>query len=266
MGLRLLAGRTLQPGDRGEAAHAVVVNETFARRFWPTGSAVGQRLKQGFADWETPWREIVGVVNDVKLDGVDQDTPLQVYTPLAQDTTRSVAIVARSSIAPEQTLRALTDLVREMNGDLPVYNASTLEDLLSQSTARQRITAVILGIFAVVALLLAAVGLYGIVSQGVTERTSEIGVRLALGATSATIVRLFVGSGFVTAGLGILLGAVGAYWLTGFLDGLLFGVKPADAIAFASGAGVLFAVALIACYVPAARAARVSPTVALKGD
>jgi ABC-type antimicrobial peptide transport system permease subunit len=208
----------------------------------------------------------VGVVNDVKLDGVDQDTPLQVYTPLAQDTTRSVAIVARSSIAPEQTLRALTDLVREMNGDLPVYNASTLEDLLSQSTARQRITAVILGIFAVVALLLAAVGLYGIVSQGVTERTSEIGVRLALGATSATIVRLFVGSGFVTAGLGILLGAVGAYWLTGFLEGLLFGVKPADAIAFASGAGVLFAVALIACYVPAARAARVSPTVALKGD
>lgn len=266
MGMRLIEGRVLQPSDRGDGAHAVVVNETFARRFWPGKSAVGQRLKQGFAEWTTPWREIVGVVNDVKLNGVDQETPLQVYTPLAQDTGRTAAIVARTSIEPEAVLLSLTNLVRELNGDLPVYNARTLEDLLSLSMAQQRLTAAILAIFALVALLLAAVGLYGIVSHGVTERTPEIGVRLALGATSGAIVRLFLRNGVVTAGVGIMLGAVGAYWLTAYLEDLLFNIKPSDAVAFGAGAGTLFAVALVACYVPAARAARVSPTVALRGE
>jgi putative ABC transport system permease protein len=116
------------------------------------------------------------------------------------------------------------------------------------------------------ALFLASVGLYGIVSHGVTERTPEIGVRLALGATSSAIVGLFLRNGVVTAAIGIVLGGLGAYWLTSYLEDLLFGVKPADAVAFASGAGVLFGVALIACYLPAARAARISPTVALRGD
>lgn len=266
MGLRLIAGRTLQPNDRGESAHAVVVNETLAKRFWPEGNAIGKRLKQGFAAWKTPWREIVGVVEDVKLNGVDQETPLEIYTPLAQDTGRTVAIVARTSIDAEAALPSLTNLVKEMNGDLPVYDATTIEKLLSQSMARQRVTAAVLGVFASIALLLAAVGLYGIVSHGVTERTPEIGVRLALGATSSAIVGLFLRNGIVTAGAGILLGGVGAYWLTAYLEELLFGVTPSDGVAFAAGAGILFAVAVIACYVPAARASRVSPTIALRGE
>jgi putative ABC transport system permease protein len=128
------------------------------------------------------------------------------------------------------------------------------------------VTAAVIAIFAAVALLLAAVGLYGIVSHGVTERTPEIGVRLALGATSASIVGLFLRHGVVTAGLGVGLGAAGAYWLTGFLEELLFGVEPVDRVAFAAGAATLLGVALIACYVPASRAAKVSPTTALRGD
>jgi predicted permease len=266
MKMRLIAGRALQPSDRGASAYAVVVNETFAKRFWPDGNAIGQRLKQGWADSPTPWREIVGVVNDVKLDGIAEDTPLQVYTPLAQDTGRSVAIIARTATDPEAVLQSLAALVKQMNGDLPVYNVATLSSMLVESTARERVTAVVLGVFAAIALLLAAVGLFSVVSHGVTERTPEIGVRLALGATSGTIVKLFLRNGIATAAIGIVAGAVGAYWLTGFLEELLFGVTPADGIAFAAGAATLFAVALVACYVPAARAARVSPTVALRGD
>ena len=266
LGLRVIEGRVLQPGDRGDGAHAVVVNETFARRFWPGGSAVGQRLKQGFAEWQTPWREIVGVVNDVKLNGIDRDTPLQVYTPLAQDTQRTAAVIARASSDAGAVLLSLTGLIREMNGDLPVYNVRTLEELLALSTALQRVTAAVIAMFAGVALLLAAVGLYGIVAHGVTERVPEIGVRLALGATSWSIVGLFLRHGVITAGIGLVLGATGAYWLTGFLEELLFGVEPVDTIAFAAGAATLFGVALIACYLPATRAAKVSPTAALRGE
>ena len=266
LGLRLIAGRTLQPTDRGEVTRSIVVNETFAKRFWPNGGAVGQRLKQGFVHSETPWREIVGVVSDVKLEGVAADTPLQVYTPLAQDTARTVAIIARTSIDPEAVLLPLANAVKQLNGDLPVYNSATMESMLKESTARERVTAVIFAVFAGVALLLASVGLYGIVSHGVTERTPEIGVRLALGATPPAIVKLFVQGGLSTALAGIVIGGMGAYWLTAFLKDLLFRVEPSDTFAFAGGAGVLFVVALIACYVPAMRASRVSPTVALRGD
>ena len=264
--IRVLQGRGLLPTDRGENARYVVVNETFAKKFWPNGSAVGQRIKQGFVHSDTPWREIVGVVNDVKLDGLSAETPLHVYTPLNQDTGRTVAIIVRTAVAPESVLKPLSDLVRQMNPDLPVYNASTMESMMRESTARERVTAVILGVFAGVALLLASVGLYGIVSHGVTERTPEIGVRLALGATPAGIVRLFVQSGLITAAAGIVIGGLGAYWLMEFLKELLFQVKPGDAFAFSAGAAVLFVVALIACYVPAMRASRVSPTVALRGE
>jgi putative ABC transport system permease protein len=264
--MRVLEGRALLPTDRGENVRSVVVNETFAKKFWPNGGAVGQRLKQGFAHSETPWREIVGVVNDVKLDGVAADTPLQVYTPLAQDTGRTAAIIVRTAIDPEGVLKTLSETVRQMNPDLPVYNVATMESMLSESMARERVTAVIFGVFAAVALLLASVGLYGIVSHGVTERTPEIGVRLALGATPSAIVRLFLKGGLVTALAGIAIGGLGAYWLTGFLEELLFGVEPSDLLAFSGGAGMLFVVALVACYVPAVRAARVSPTVALRGE
>lgn len=266
MKMRLLAGRGLLPTDRGEGAHPIVVNESFAKRFWPGGSAIGQRLKQGWADSDTPWREIVGVVNDVKLDGIAADTPLQVYLPMLQDTSRSAALIARTANNAEASLQPLASLVKELNGDLPVYNVSTLESMLSESTARQRVTAVVLGIFAAVALLLASVGLYGVVSHGVTERTPEIGVRLALGATSGAIVRLFLKNGIITAAVGIVIGAGGAFWLTRFLEDLLFGVRPGDALAFGAGALTLFVVAVIACYVPAARAARVSPTEALRNS
>ncbi|HEX6322745.1 MAG TPA: ADOP family duplicated permease, partial [Vicinamibacterales bacterium] len=216
MKMRIIEGRALEARDRGDAAHAIVVNETFAKRFWPGGGAVGQRLKQGWADSPTPWREIVGVVNDVKVHGVAEETPLQVYTPLAQDTMRSVALIARTSIAPESVLLSLSDLVKRLNGDLPVYNVATLSAMLAESTARERVTATVLGAFAAIALLLAAVGLFGVVSQGVTERTPEIGVRLALGAAPGAIVRLFLRGGVATAGTGIVLGAAGAFWLTRF--------------------------------------------------
>ena len=265
--MRIVEGRGFERADyAGTQRRPVIVNQTFARRFWPQGGAVGQRIKQGFTHSNTPWREIVGVVNDVKLNGVAEETPLQVYTPLAHDPARNVAIIARTSTDADAMLLSLANTVKSLNADFPVYNLATMESTLAESLARERVTAVVMGVFAAVALLLASVGLYGVVSHGVTERTPEIGVRLALGATPPSIVRMFLRTGLMTAAVGVAIGGAGAWWLTQFLEDLLFGVPPRDAFAFAGGAIVLLAVALVSCYLPATRASRVSPSVALRGN
>ena len=264
--LPLKAGRHLTGADRVGTPWVVVVNEAFARHFWPDGSAIGKRVKQSWPEVPTPWREIVGVVGDVKLDGAASDTPMQVYMPAAQSIPHSAALVVRTSGDPALIRRPLEAAIHELDRDLPLYNVKTMDELRSASTAQQRVSMVVLAVFAAIALALAGIGLYGVIAQGVTERTREIGVRMALGAERRHVMRLFVGQGLRTALAGIAVGLAGAVGLSRFLAGLLFQVSPTDRPTFGSVVLTLLGVAVAACYLPARRATRVNPTAALRGE
>jgi putative ABC transport system permease protein len=243
-----------------------VVNESFARRFWPGQSALGKTLKQGWPESPTPWREIVGVVKDVKLDGVTRDTPLQIYLPFAQNPSASPALVVRSDISAATLTQAIKTIFHDLEPNVPAYSPQTMAEVMGSGMARERASMVILGVFAGIALLLASIGLYGVVSHGVTERSREIGVRIALGANRRQVVGLFVRQGLVTTVAGIVIGIGGALLLTRYIKTLLFRVTPTDPSTFGVVIVTLAAVALVACYLPARRAAKVDPTVALRGE
>ena len=240
-----------------------VINETAARRLWPGEDPIGKRVKQGWPEWTTPWREIVGVVGDIKLNGVIADTPMQVYLPYAQNPSSPPAIIVRSS-HPDGLARPIEAVVHELAPRTPASSVRTLDTILGGDIARERASMTLLAAFAGIALVLACVGLYGLVSYLVTQRTREVGVRVALGASSGHIVRLFLGFGLTTTIAGLAIGIAGAAALTSYLDALLFGVGPRDTLAFAGAAATLLVVALAACYVPARRAARVDPTRAMR--
>jgi putative ABC transport system permease protein len=269
MGMQLREGREFDVHDDAGAERVAVVNETFAKRMWPGESAVGKQVKQGWPETpedRTPWRRVVGVVNDVKLNGVDQDTPMQAFLPYAQNPSRSAAIVARTSVDPASLGNSFASVIQSVDKETPVTRILPMTQLMSAAVARQRLSTVVLAVFAGVAILLAAVGLYGVVSHGVTERTREIGVRMALGAERASVLRLFVLGGIKLAAAGTIVGLVGAYLLTKWIETLLFQVTPTDPATFAIVASVLLAVAALACYIPARRAARIDPLAALRVD
>jgi putative ABC transport system permease protein len=269
MGIKLAAGREFNEGDKAEGREVLIVNETLARRLWPGEDPLGKFIKQGWPETPetvSPWREIVGVVPDIKLDGVDQDVPMQAYVPFVQVPSRSVAIVARTSGAVESVLRPLEAAVQRVDPELPVTGLLPMRELMRNAIARQRLSTVIFAVFAAVALLLAAVGLASVVSQSVTERTREIGVRMALGSARGAVVRLFVLHGVATAAAGTVVGLAGAFLLSRWMETLLFEVKPADPLTFAVVAAALLIVAAAACYIPARRAAHLDPLEALRGE
>jgi putative ABC transport system permease protein len=266
MGTRLVRGRLLDDADGPRTAPVVVVNESLARRLFPTEDPIGQRVKQGWPETPGTWREIVGVVADVKFEGVGERTPMQVYMPMAQETPRDVAIVVRSGVTPESLQAPIESIVHAMDRDLPVYAVRTMDRLLETSMARERMGVLVLTVFAVLALTLASVGLYGVVAHGVTERTHEIGVRMALGADRRHVLGLVVGQGLVTVGTGLIIGVGAALALTRTMRGLLFGVTASDPATFAAVVFTLVAVAAAACYIPASRATRVDPTTALRWE
>lgn len=269
MRMQLREGREFSDADNAGGERVVVVNETFARKMWPGESAIDKYYKQGWPETpetQAPWRRVVGVVNDVKLNGVDQDTPMQVFIPYVQNPSRGVAIVARTSVDPASLGPSLTSVVQSLDRELAVTRVLPITQVMSAAVARQRLSTVILAVFAGVAILLAAVGLYGVVSHGVTERTREIGVRMALGAERASVLRLFVLGGVKLAAVGTLVGLVGAYLLTKWIETLLFQVEPTDPATFTVVASLLLVVAALACYIPARRAARIDPLLALRVD
>jgi putative ABC transport system permease protein len=267
MGITLRAGRGFDARDHAKAARVVIVNDTLAKQLWPGESPLGKFIKQGWPETpedRAPWREVVGVVNDVKLNGVDRDTPLQAFLPLSQNPSRSVAIVLRTSNDPASIARLVEAAVQSVEKELPVIRLMPMTRMMQNAVARQRLSAVILGVFAIVAIVLAAVGLYGVVAHSVTERTREIGVRMALGAERGQVQRLFVIQGVVTAFAGTVAGLAGAAVLSRWLETMLFGVQPADPATLAAVALLLLAVSAAACYIPARRAARIDPLLALR--
>ncbi len=264
MGIRLLAGRAFNDADSSDSQHVVIINQTLANRLWPGEDPVGKRLKQGFPEDKTPWREIVGVVGDVKQNGVDRAAPLQVYMPLMQEPTRSTTVVVRASGDPLALAPRVEEKIHSIDKDLPVFNARSMDQLLDNAIAQQQLAMALLAGFAVLALLLAAVGIYGVMSYTVTQRTHEIGVRMAMGARPKDVLKLVVGQGMMLAMVGVGIGLSAALGLTQLMASMLFGVSSTDPITFIAISLLLIAVAALACYIPARRAAKVDPMVALR--
>jgi putative ABC transport system permease protein len=266
MGIRLKGGRGFERRDGATAQNVIVINETLAKRMWPGEDPIGRRLKQGWPEDQMPWREVIGVAADVKLNGVDLGTPMQVFIPLQQEPARRVAIVARTAVEPGTVRAALEAAVQAIQPDLPVMNVMPMTSLMSAAVATRRVSTMVFTMFAVVAILIAAVGLYGVVSHSVTERTREIGVRMALGAERRGILFLFIGQGLAITVAGTVAGMAGAIAVARWLRQLVFGVEPTNPATLAAVGATLLVVAAVACYVPARRATRVDPLVALRAE
>jgi putative ABC transport system permease protein len=266
VGMRLLRGRFFERRDGQSSPRVAVVNESFASRMWPGEDPIGRTLKQGWPEDKGDWREVIGVVADVKFNGITNETPLQVYLPLDQVSMRYLAIVARTASDADALMPSIESVVHDLDKDLPLYGKRTMDQILESSLARERMSTIVFMMFAAVAVALAAIGLYGVVSHSVTERTHEIGVRMALGADPRHVLALVVGQGVMTAVAGIAIGLAGALALSRTIEGLLFGVQSTDPLTFAAVAALLLGVALTACAVPAWRATRVDPTRALRAE
>src|SRR5262245_985003 len=264
MGIRLLKGRGFTSADTGDSTKVVVINETLARRIWPGEDPIGKRLKQGWPESQSPWREVVGVVADVKLNGVERDTPMQTYLPLVQEPARSVGLVVRTVGDPLVEGDAVERAIHSIDKDLPVSAIRSMEQLLGISMAQRRLTLTLLLSFAALALLLAGVGIYGVISYSVRRRTHELGIRMALGAQRRDVLKLILTQGLKLALIGVVIGLLTAFALTRWMETLLFNVRPTDPLTFGVIAFVLLLVALFACWLPARRATKVDPMVALR--
>jgi putative ABC transport system permease protein len=264
MGIELLQGRLFGEQDRAGSPRVAVISETMARRLWPGENPVAKRFKPGPSDSSIPWFEVVGVVKDVRQYELNADPKLQMYLPYVQPTAFQPSyLVVRADVEPLSLAAAVRKAVWEIDQDQPVSNVRTMEDVLSESIARQRFSTLLLGIFAAVALALAAVGIYGVMSYSVTQRRHEIGIRMALGAQGRDVLRLVIGQGMRLALAGVMTGLVAAFGLTRLMQGLLFGVSATDPLTFALLSFLLATIALLACWVPARRATRVDPMAAL---
>ena len=266
MGIRLLRGRRFGAADTPTSQPTIVINETLAKALWPGEDAVGKHLKQGWPEDKNAWREVVGVAADVKFNGLATDTPLQVYLPLTQESSSSMIVAARTAVDPMSIVPTLEAVARDINKDMPLFQTSTMDQVLETSIAQQRLSLIVMVTFAVVALTLAALGLYGVIAHSVTERTHEIGVRMALGAEARHVLGLMIRQGLATTAIGAAIGVAGAFALSRWIQDLLFGVTATDPATFAAVVATLMAVALVACYVPAWRATRVDPTMALRSE
>jgi predicted permease len=260
----LVSGRYFGEQDTAQSQKVAVIDENMARTYWPGADPVGRRFKRGGADDDTPWLTVVGVVGNVKQYALDTDSRVTFYTPHAQSPSGTMYVVARTSVDPAGLAPAAAKEARALDPNVPVFDVKTMGQRLSDSLARRRFAMTALGLFALVAMALAAVGIYGVMSYSVAQRTREIGVRVALGAQGRDVLGLVVRQGMLLAALGIALGLVGAAGVTRVMGSLLFGVGATDPLTFASIALLLAAAALLACYVPARRATKVDPMVALR--
>jgi putative ABC transport system permease protein len=266
MGVPLLRGREFSRADVASTPRVAIISEAMARTYFPNEDPIGRRIIFGFPpDGDAP-REIVGIVGDVRDVGLRQEPAAMMYVPYAQAPFWGAVVVTRSSLSLSSFADAVRRDANAIDKDLPVTDIAAMPDVVNASVAQPRFQTVLLGLFGALALILAAVGIYGVISFSVAQRTHEMGIRMSLGAQPAQVLRLVMGQGARMALVGIALGAAAALGLTRLMRSLLFGVSAADPLTFAAVAILLVAVALAACYVPARRAMRVDPMTALRHE
>ena len=265
MGIPLLKGRYFDDRDVRDAPQVAIIDETMERKFWPDENPIGKRIGfQRDPQGNPIWREVVGVVGHVKHRGLEGESPAQYYIPHRQSPASGVFLVARTAVEPASMAGAVRASIQEVDRELPVFRVTTMERMVADSMTQRRFAMTLLGVFALVALTLSSVGLYGVMSYSVTHRTNEIGIRMALGARAADVLGMVVGQGMRLSIAGVGIGLGGAFVLTRVMRSLLFGVSASDPLIYAAMALVLAAVSLLACFVPARRATKVDPIEALR--
>jgi putative ABC transport system permease protein len=239
----------------------VLIDENFARRFWPNEEAVGKHI-----GYDSPtWHEIIGVVPEVRAFGSEAKPLIRIYTPMGRAPERNVMLSIRSTTSDVKALTAgVANAVRQIDKDLPIAEVATFDDILTRESSTPRFNAVLFSIFAALALVLAVTGVYGVLAYSVSQRTHEVGIRMALGAKHLDVLRLFMGQGMRLVLLGLVIGLGGAFALTRLMSSLLFGVSTTDAVTFVAVALGLMLVGVFACYLPARKATRVDPLIALR--
>jgi predicted permease len=260
----LLSGRDFGKGDRENTPLTMVINELMARTLFGDRNPLGRRVSVDMGGPQPVTFEVVGVVGNARLDSVGRDAPMTMYLSYYQFPQTTLRFAIRTDQEPESIGQTVRRLVLARNHDIPVDNLVSMERLIGDSLAPQQVTAVTLTAFALIALLLASIGLYGVLAYSVSQRTHEIGVRMTLGATRGDVLRLVVGQGMILTAMGLGIGIMGALGLTRFLSSMLYGVQPKDPLTFASTSLLLTGVAVLACFIPARRATRVDPMVALR--
>ena len=268
MRVPILRGRAFTDRDQRTAMPVAIVSENFAKQFFPGEDPIGKRIiPNGSVDpGKPPAREIVGVVADMHLISLRLPPKLQIYIPHQQFAIQSMSIFVRSQMSESALMSSLHHAVNEIDKDIPVYRVRTLPDYLSGSIAQPRLNAMLVGLFALIALLLAAAGIFGVMSYSVTQRTQEIGIRLALGAQRGQVLRLIVGQGMRLVALGVVFGFVGVFASGRLLQSLLFGISATDLTVMLFVSVVLAGFAFVACWLPAFRASKVDLVTALRNE
>jgi predicted permease len=271
MGIPLIAGRGFQAADATSESRVVVVNESLAKKIWKDENPIGKRLRPnygtlGFAN--STWHTVVGIAKDVKQGGVAKTTGTELYIPLDQLKLAppTMNVVLRTAVAPEALARSIDQAVREVDRAVPVVRLRAMEAVFDESIQRPRVLASLLGAFAGLALMLAAVGTFGVISYLVSERRRELGIRLALGAARTSVFALVMRDGLVLTLAGIAIGVVSAFSINRFFATLLYGVQPTDAVTLGAVAATITLVAALACWIPAWRASRLNPNEVLKHE
>jgi putative ABC transport system permease protein len=264
LGIPLIKGRLFDEHDEADSKNRVIINDTMAAKYWPGEDAIGKRVKISWNDDRED--EVIGVVGDVRHSDLETDPLPTTYWPYPRFPYGAMTLAIRTRVEPTSVAGAVVGFIRRQDPELAVADIKTMEEVMSDSVAQRRLTMLMLAIFAGAALVLAAVGIYGVIAYSVTQRTQEIGIRMALGARHGDVLRMVMGQAMLMTVVGIVAGGAGAFLLTRLMKGLLFGVEPADPVTFLAVAGLLAGVAAAASYVPGRRATRVDPVIALRAE
>jgi putative ABC transport system permease protein len=271
-----LKGRAFDQRDTANSAHVLIVNEVFAKKYWPKGDPIGQRITIGKGlgpQFEEPPREIVGIVGNIRENGIKSGDQAVMYVPQSQipdgltqlaNNVIPLSWIIQTATEPSSLSAAIQREIRSVDSQLAASKIRTMDQVISESTARQNFNMLLLTIFAGLALLLAAIGIYGLMAYSVEQRTQELGIRMALGADRGDMLKLVVRQGMLLAGIGVVIGLAASFGLNHLLANLLFGVKATDPVTYAAVAAILVSVALIATYIPARRATKIDPVIALR--